>query len=238
MFSPRTARWKRRLTGGDFHFKFCGPTSGWPRRGAVSLPSLNPTAPIDWEQLVARVYDDVYEAVKWACLRYRGRVRWDELDDFSQQIILKLFEDDCRRLRSFNNSFSFKTWLQRVVDHDVYRWLRRRKQAESLDEIDLEEFGRTPMNEERKGSRFLGRDHHPRAFTMWMAGGGIKPGVTIGRTDELGYNVVGDAVEVHDLHATILHLMGLDHTRLTYRFQGRDFRLNDVSGNIVGKLMA
>jgi len=112
--------------------------------GSVSLPSLNPTAPIDWEQLVARVYDDVYEAVKWACLRYRGPVRWDELDDFSQQIILKLFEDDCRRLRSFNNSFSFKTWLQRVVDHDVYRWLRRRKQAESLDEVDLEELIYSP----------------------------------------------------------------------------------------------
>ena len=99
------------------------------------------------------------------------------------------------------------------------------------------EFGRTPMNEERKGSRFLGRDHHPRAFTMWMAGGGIKPGVTVGRTDELGYNVVEDAVEVHDLHATILHLMGLDHTRLTYRFQGRDFRLTDVSGHAVRKLL-
>jgi len=100
------------------------------------------------------------------------------------------------------------------------------------------EFGRTPMNEERKGSRFLGRDHHPRAFTMWMAGGGIKPGVTIGRTDELGYNVVEDPIEVHDMHATILHLMGLDHTRLTYRFQGRDFRLTDVSGNVVRKLIA
>jgi hypothetical protein len=93
------------------------------------------------------------------------------------------------------------------------------------------------MNEERKGSRFLGRDHHLRAFTMWMAGGGIKPGVTIGRTDELGYNVVEDAVEVQDLHATILHLMGLDHTRLIYRFQGRDFRLTDVSGNVVRKLL-
>lgn len=100
------------------------------------------------------------------------------------------------------------------------------------------EFGRTPMNEERKGSRFLGRDHHPRAFTMWMAGGGIKPGAAVGRTDELGYNVVEDPVEVHDLHATMLHLMGLDHTKLTYRFQGRDFRLTDVSGNVVRKLLA
>ena len=95
------------------------------------------------------------------------------------------------------------------------------------------EFGRTPMNEARNGSKFLGRDHHPRAFTMWMAGGGIKPGVTIGETDELGYNVVEDPVDVHDLHATMLHLLGLDHEKLTYKFQGRDFRLTDVHGKVV-----
>ena len=100
------------------------------------------------------------------------------------------------------------------------------------------EFGRTPMNEARDGSKFLGRDHHPRAFTMWLAGGGIKPGVTIGRTDEVGYNIVEDPVSVHDLHATMLYLMGLDHTRLTYRFQGRDFRLTDVEGEVVKKLVA
>ena len=94
------------------------------------------------------------------------------------------------------------------------------------------------MNEGRNGSKFLGRDHHPRAFTMWLAGGGIKPGVTLGETDELGYNVVEDPVHVHDLHATILHLLGLDHKRLTYRFQGRDFRLTDVSGNPIAKLLA
>jgi uncharacterized protein (DUF1501 family) len=100
------------------------------------------------------------------------------------------------------------------------------------------EFGRTPMNEERNGSKFLGRDHHPRAFTMWMAGGGIKPGVTVGKTDELGYNAVEDAADVHDVHATVLHLMGIDHTRLTHRFQGRDFRLTDVSGRVIEKLLA
>ena len=88
------------------------------------------------------------------------------------------------------------------------------------------------------GSTFLGRDHHPRAFTMWFAGGGIKPGVTVGRTDDLGYNIVEDPVSVHDLHATILHLMGIDHTKLTYRFQGRDFRLTDVAGEVVKKLLA
>src|SRR5205809_1602302 len=97
------------------------------------------------------------------------------------------------------------------------------------------EFGRTPMNEARSGSKFLGRDHHPRAFSMWLAGGGIKPGITVGQTDELGYNPVEDPIEVHDLHATLLHLMGIDHTKLTYRFQGRDFRLTDVSGNVVNQ---
>jgi hypothetical protein len=100
------------------------------------------------------------------------------------------------------------------------------------------EFGRTPMNEGRGGSKFLGRDHHARAFTMWLAGGGIQPGVTVGKTDDVGYNIVEDPVSVHDLHATVLHLMGLDHKRLTYRFQGRDFRLTDVEGELVGKLLA
>jgi hypothetical protein len=100
------------------------------------------------------------------------------------------------------------------------------------------EFGLTPMNEARNGSKFLGRDHHPRAFTMWLAGGGIKPGLTYGETDELGYNITKDPVEVHDLHATMLHLLGIDHEKLTYRFQGRDFRLTDVHGKVVTGLLA
>jgi hypothetical protein len=100
------------------------------------------------------------------------------------------------------------------------------------------EFGRTPINEARNGSKLLGRDHHPRAFTMWMAGGGTKSGVTVGRTDDFGYNIVEDPVDVHDLHATMLHLLGIDHEKLTYKFQGRDFRLTDVSGKLVSKLLA
>jgi hypothetical protein len=99
------------------------------------------------------------------------------------------------------------------------------------------EFGRTPMNEARQQSKFLGRDHHPRAFTMWLAGGGIKPGLTLGKTDDLGYNIVEDPIDIHDLHATLLNLMGLDHTKLTCKFQGRDFRLTDISGNLVKKLL-
>ncbi len=100
------------------------------------------------------------------------------------------------------------------------------------------EFGRTPMNEERNGSKLLGRDHHPHCFSIWMAGGGIKPGVTYGETDELGYHVAKDQVHVHDLQATILHCLGLDHTKLTYRFQGRDFRLTDVHGEVVKGILA
>jgi len=96
------------------------------------------------------------------------------------------------------------------------------------------EFGRTPMVQGGND----GRDHHPNAFTMWLAGGGVKPGITIGESDEFGFNAVQDRVHVHDLNATILHLLGFDHTRLTYRFQGRDFRLTDVHGEVVRKLLA
>ena len=99
------------------------------------------------------------------------------------------------------------------------------------------EFGRTPMNEARGGSKFLGRDHHPRAFTMWLAGGGFKAGHTIGATDEVGYNIIEDPVHVHDLHATILHQLGLDHTKLTFRSQGRNFRLTDVHGEVISKML-
>jgi uncharacterized protein (DUF1501 family) len=96
------------------------------------------------------------------------------------------------------------------------------------------EFGRTPMVQ--GGSD--GRDHHPNAFTMWLAGGGVKGGITLGETDELGFNVTRDKVHVHDLHATILHLLGFDHKKLTFRSQGRDFRLTDVHGEVVQKLLA
>lgn len=101
------------------------------------------------------------------------------------------------------------------------------------------EFGRTPMVESNAAlGRSLGRDHHPQAFTMWLAGGGVKAGTLLGETDDLGFNVTADPVHVHDLQATVLHLLGLDHTRLTYRFKGRDFRLTDVGGTVVGKILA
>ena len=100
------------------------------------------------------------------------------------------------------------------------------------------EFGRTPFREGRTAnSKILGRDHYPDGYTMFMAGGGIKPGLTYGQTDELGFHITEDKVHVHDLQATVLHLLGFDHQRLTYRFQGRDFRLTDVHGNVVRDIL-
>ncbi len=99
------------------------------------------------------------------------------------------------------------------------------------------EFGRTPMQEVRD-PKFLGRDHHAKAFTIWLAGAGIRPGTTIGATDELGYHITEQPVHVNDLHATMLHLLGLDHERLVHRFQGRDYRLTDVAGTVVRQLLA
>jgi uncharacterized protein (DUF1501 family) len=102
------------------------------------------------------------------------------------------------------------------------------------------EFGRTTMIEDRKpiekGS--IGRDHHPFGFTMWMAGGGIRGGQVVGKTDDFGFRVVEDQVHVHDLHATILHCLGLNHEQLTFRHQGRDFRLTDVAGRVAHNLLA
>lgn len=101
------------------------------------------------------------------------------------------------------------------------------------------EFGRTPMAENNPAlGRSRGRDHHPNAYAMWFAGGGIRPGVTIGKTDDMGYHVVEDPVHIHDVQATALHLLGLDHTELTFEHQGRDFRLTDVGGKIVEGLLA
>jgi hypothetical protein len=100
------------------------------------------------------------------------------------------------------------------------------------------EFGRTVYCQGRLTQTDYGRDHHPRCFTMWMAGGGVRPGITYGETDDYSYNIVRDPVHVHDLHATILHCLGVDHTRLTFKFQGRHHRLTDVSGDVVKGILA
>lgn len=100
------------------------------------------------------------------------------------------------------------------------------------------EFGRTVYSQGTLSETNYGRDHHPRCFTIWMAGGGIKPGVTIGKTDDYSYNILENPIDVHDLHATLLHCLGLDHERLTYRHEGRDFRLTDVFGKVRRELLA
>lgn len=130
----------------------------------------------------------------------------------------------------------------KVTDQACSALIRDLKQRGLLDSTLVVwggEFGRTPQVEaSTELHRSLGRDHHPQAFTMWLAGGGTKRGVTVGETDDFGFNVVKDKVHVHDLHATLLHLLGFDHEKLTFRFQGRDYRLTDVHGEVMTNLLA
>ena len=117
--------------------------------------------------------------------------------------------------------------------------LKRRGLLDTTLVIWASEFGRTPLGENRPGFKEVnGRDHHPFAYSLWMAGGGVQGGQVIGKTDDLGWNVIDEPVHANDFHATILRLFGLDHTRLTYRFQGRDFRLTDVAGKVVERIIA
>lgn len=128
--------------------------------------------------------------------------------------------------------------LARNVDQPIAGLLRDLKSRGMLDEtliVWTTEFGRTPFNNLADAK---GREHHPWAFSSWLAGAGVKPGIAYGTTDEYGIRTATDPVHIHDFHATILHLMGLDHTRLTYRHSGRDYRLTDVHGNIVGGVLA
>ncbi len=129
-----------------------------------------------------------------------------------------------------------------ISDQPVAALLKDLKQRGLLDETLViwgGEFGRTPLGENRSNFKTVtGRDHHPYSFSMWLAGGGVKGGQVIGETDEIGWGVAEDPVHIHDLHATVLHQFGLDHKRLTYRFQGRDFRLTDVAGNVIPQLIS
>jgi hypothetical protein len=130
------------------------------------------------------------------------------------------------------------------VDQAGYALITDLKQRGLLDDTLVVwggEFGRTPMVQQDSSATkpaAAGRDHHKSAYTMWLAGGGVKPGITHGLTDDLGYNIAEDGVHVHDLNATVLHLLGLDHEKLTYKYQGREFRLTDVHGDVVQKLLA
>jgi hypothetical protein len=159
----------------------------------------------------------------------------------------RLAERDVRFIqlchRDWDHHASLPEGLQqqcRLTDQPVAALVRDLKERGLLDDTLViwgGEFGRTPFCQGHLGPDSFGRDHHPRGFTMWLAGGGIKPGITLGRTDDLGYHVIEDPVHVHDLQATILHCLGVDHRRLTYRSQGRDFRLTDVQGEVVEKLL-
>jgi uncharacterized protein (DUF1501 family) len=125
----------------------------------------------------------------------------------------------------------------RDVDQAMAALIQDLKQRGMLDETLViwgGEFGRTPMVQGGND----GRDHHNRCFSLWLAGGGVRGGYTHGETDDLGFNVVADPVHVHDLHATLLELLGFDHARLTFRFQGRDYRLTDVAGQVVREILA
>jgi len=140
---------------------------------------------------------------------------------------------------NLDNELAFNSGM---ADQPIAALLKDLKQRGMLDETLVvwgSEFGRTPLGENRVGYQAVtGRDHHPFAFSLWMAGGGVKGGQVIGETDDIGWNIVKDPIHINDLHATILRLFGLEHTKLTYRFQGRDFRLTDVAGKVVDKLLA
>jgi uncharacterized protein (DUF1501 family) len=130
----------------------------------------------------------------------------------------------------------------RLIDRPMTALLLDLKQRGLLEETLVVwggEFGRTPMEENREGKTmpFHGRDHHVDAFTMWMAGGGIKQGMTWGETDEIGYYPINGKVSLHDVQATILNQLGFDHEKLTYHFQGRPFRLTDVSGKVISEIV-
>jgi uncharacterized protein (DUF1501 family) len=154
----------------------------------------------------------------------------------------RLAERGVRFIQLYHRDWDHHGAIQRVVKitaEEVDRGsaallidLKRRGMLDETLVIWGGEFGRTPM------AQGTGRDHHIKGFSIWLAGGGIKGGITHGSTDELGYNAVQDVVPVHDLHATILHLLGIDHKKLTYKFQGRDFRLTDVHGNVVRSILA
>ncbi len=161
----------------------------------------------------------------------------------------RLVERGVRFVSLFHASWDHHSNLDNELKHNclmadqpvaaLIKDLKRRGLLDNTLVLWLSEFGRTPLGENRNGNpNVTGRDHHPFCFTIWMAGGGIKCGTILGKTDELGWNIVENPVHINDLHATILHQFGLDHKKLTYRFQGRDFRLTDVGGTIVRQLIA
>jgi len=173
------------------------------------------------------------------------------MKSFSTNCLLarRLVERGVRFVNIFHASWDHHSNLDKelafncqIADQPVAALLKDLKQRGLLDStlvVWASEFGRTPLAENRPGRELnTGRDHHPFAFTIWMAGGGLKGGLIYGESDEIGWGIARDPVHVHDFHATLLHLFGIDHERLTYRFQGRDFRLTDVEGRVMTPWLA
>jgi len=173
-----------------------------------------------------------------------------EFHAFAKNCLLarRMVEQGVRFVNLYHASWDHHSNLDAELGHNclmadqpvaaLLKDLKRRCLLDTTMVIWASEFGRTPLGENRVGYKTVtGRDHHPFAFTLWMAGGGIKGGQVIGQTDDIGWNITEDPVHINDFHATILHLFGLDHLKLTYRFQGRDFRLTDVAGKVVNKLV-
>ena len=173
-----------------------------------------------------------------------------ESGTFARNCLLarRLAERDVRFIQLFHRGWDHHTRLPRSiqrqakdVDQAQAALVQDLKQRGMLDDTLVlwgGEFGRGPYSQGVLTEDNYGRDHHPRCFTIWMAGGGSKPGMTYGESDDFGYNVAADPVHIHDLHATMLHLLGIDHTKLTFQFQGRDFRLTDVHGKVIDSLLA
>jgi hypothetical protein len=154
--------------------------------------------------------------VRFIQLYHRG---WDQHNDLPRDIALQ-----CKGVDQPSAALVLDLKQRGMLDDTLVVWAG--------------EFGRTVYCQGKLTGTNYGRDHHPRCFSMWMAGGGIQRGLTIGKTDDYSYNILEDAVHVHDLQATILHCLGIDHLRLTYKFQGRYFRLTDVAGNVVKNVLA
>ena len=159
----------------------------------------------------------------------------------------RLAERDVRFIQLFHRGWDHHTRLPRSIQQQakdvdqaqaaLVQDLKQRGMLEDTLVLWGGEFGRGPYSQGVLTEDNYGRDHHPRCFTIWMAGGGSKPGITYGESDDFGYNVAADPVHIHDLHATMLHLLGIDHTKLTFQFQGRDFRLTDVHGKVINSLL-
>jgi uncharacterized protein (DUF1501 family) len=140
-----------------------------------------------------------------------------------------------------NNVFSSVANKAKQVDQPIAALIKDLKQRGLLDStlvVWSSEFGRTPFGQGNTDQTKAGRDHHKDAFTVWIAGGGAKGGMSFGQTDEIGYTIANDPVHVHDLNATLMHLMGMNHERLTFRFQGRQYRLTDVEGKVIQQVIA